>query len=270
VRARGAEWRNRVDVPAPLRRRVDLRGDPGPRRRALHAGARRGERAGRTPLPAGDDGAGDDVGHAHGMGDRARRPADRPLAPPRRPLAHAPPVADRHGRGARAAAHAALRQRADGDAHGVRAAARLRAGPRALGVRRSGLRLGGRHGDRRGRVAGRAARHRPAARLRGRSRGGADDAARRPDRIRRAVLDRASRARDVRGGASPARLHRRPLARMALPRRLPRPSLAQLPPAQRGDAQGPHVRPHRRHGRGAHDVAAGVAGRHAQLGLPTT
>ena len=100
---------------------------------ALHARRPPRRACRRTPLPAGHDGAGDDVGHAHGMGDRARRPADRPLAPPRRPLEHAPPVADRHGRRARAAAHAALRQRARRDAHGVRAAARLRAGPRALG-----------------------------------------------------------------------------------------------------------------------------------------
>ena len=51
-------------------------------------------------------------------------------------------------------------------------------------------------------------------------------------------------------------------------RRLPRPSLAQLPGAQRADAQGPHVRADRGHRGRGDDVAAGDARRRAQLGLP--
>ena len=54
----------------------------------------------------------------------------------------------------------------------------------------------------------------------------------------------------------PARLDGPPLAALARPRRVPRPPLAHLPPAQRADAQGPDVRSHGRHGRGRHDVAA--------------
>ena len=57
------------------------------------------------------------------------------------------------------------------------------------------------------------------------------------------------------------------LAPMDHARRLPGPPLAQLPPAQRADAQGPDVRAHRSAARGGHHLAAGDPGRRAQLGL---
>ena len=48
----------------------------------------------------------------------------------------------------------------------------------------------------------------------------------------------------------------------------PGPSLARPHPALGADDQGPHLHADRRDRRGAHDVAAGDAGRRAQLGLP--
>ena len=63
-------------------------------------------------------------------------------------------------------------------------------------------------------------------------------------------------------------LDRPPLAALARPRRLPRPPVAQLPAAQRADAQGPDLRADRRAHRRRHDVAARDARRRAQLGLP--
>ena len=45
---------------------------------------------------------------------------------------------------------------------------------------------------------------------------------------------------------APDRLHQGVLAPVARPRRLPRPPLARVPPAQRADAQGAHLRAHRR------------------------
>ena len=110
--------------------------------------------------------------------------------------------------------------------------------------------------------------HRPAHRLRGRARPRAHDPARRRHRVRRAVVERPRRPRDLRRGLPPARLHRRLLARVAQPRRVPRPPVAHLPAAQRADAQGAHLRADRRDGRGGDDVAARDARRRAQLGLP--
>ncbi len=48
----------------------------------------------------------------------------------------------------------------------------------------------------------------------------------------------------------------------------PRPPLARPDPALGAGDQGPHLHAHRRHRRGAHDLAAGDARRRAQLGLP--
>ena len=171
LRAGRAERQRRVDVPAALRRAVDLRRDARPRRRPLHARARRTHRAGRPALPA-----------------RARwcwRP-----------------------RGARATgwvivrdvlligpwhhhderSHTHRRAPTDTDADHVllrtlrcvngRVEMRMECEPRpdygrqavTLGLRRPRLRLGGR--DARGEGPDAAAAHRPAARLRGRPRGG--------------------------------------------------------------------------------------------------
>ena len=84
----------------------------------------------------------------------------------------------------------------------------------------------------------------------------------------RAVLDRAPGAAHVRGRLRPARLDRPPLAALARPRRVPRPPVAQRSAAQRAHAQGPHLRADRRGDRRRHHLAAGDAGRRAQLGLP--
>ena len=73
---------------------------------------------------------------------------------------------------------------------------------------------------------------------------------------------------DVRRRLQAAGLDRPSLAALAGPRRVPGPSMAQLPPAQRADPQGPQLRPHRRAGRRRHHLAAGDARRRAQLGLP--
>ena len=61
---------------------------------------------------------------------------------------------------------------------------------------------------------------------------------------------------------------RPPLAALARPRPLPRPSVAALSAAQRSDAERAHLRAERRPGRCGHHVAAGDPGRRTQLGLP--
>src|SRR5918995_583455 len=58
------------------------------------------------------------------------------------------------------------------------------------------------------------------------------------------------------------------LAALARPRRLPRPSVAGRPAAQRAYAQGADLRPDGRDRRCGHHVAARDAGRRTQLGLP--
>ncbi len=96
----------------------------------------------------------------------------------------------------------------------------------------------------------------------------AHDPARRRHRVHRAVVERARRPRDLRRRLPPPRLHRRLLARVAQPRRVPRPPVAHLPAAQRAHAQGADLRADRRDDRGGDDVAARDARRRAQLGLP--
>ena len=71
-----------------------------------------------------------------------------------------------------------------------------------------------------------------------------------------------------RSGRPVPRPHLALLARLAGRRHLPGPSAARLPPALRARAQGPHLRADRRARRRADDVAARVARRRAQLGLP--
>ena len=72
----------------------------------------------------------------------------------------------------------------------------------------------------------------------------------------------------LRRGLRPAGVDRPPLAALARPRQLPRPSVADLPAAQRADPQGPDLRPQRRAARGRHHLAARDAPGRAQLGLP--
>ena len=146
LRAGRAERQRRVAVPAALRLAERVRGDPRPRRRRLPArpGRRRG--AGRAPLPARHERPRDELGHDRRLDHRARRAPDRALAPRARPLAHAPPRADRLRRRPRAAADGPLRERRDPGDDGLRAALRLR-GLRAqdgrVGVRGRGLPRGG-------------------------------------------------------------------------------------------------------------------------------
>ena len=75
-------------------------------------------------------------------------------------------------------------------------------------------------------------------------------------------------AADARRGLQAPGLDGPPLAALARPRRLPRPSVAPIPAAQRADAEGAHLRADRRARRGRHDLAAGDARGRAQLGLP--
>ena len=99
--------------------------------------------AGRRYLP-GTMVARDHVGHAHRLGDRPRRAADRAMARREGALEHPPPLADRLRRRPRPAADAALRQRLGRDQPRLRAGARLRPQARRLGVRRRRLPQGGR------------------------------------------------------------------------------------------------------------------------------
>ena len=72
----------------------------------------------------------------------------------------------------------------------------------------------------------------------------------------------------LRRGVPPHGAHLGLLARVAEPRRVPGPSVADLPPAQRADAEGPRLRADGRAARRVDHVAARDARRRAQLGLP--
>ena len=84
----------------------------------------------------------------------------------------------------------------------------------------------------------------------------------------RAVVERAPRAAHLRRGLRAARLDRAPLAALARPRRVPRPSVARRPAALGAHAQGADLRADRRDRRGRDHLAARDARRRAQLGLP--
>ena len=112
----------------------------------------------------------------------------------------------------------------------------------------------------RGCDAGAAPDDRPAARLRARTGAGAHDAARGRHGVRRADLDRARGAEELRRRLPADELHGRLLARLARAWRVPRPPVADLPAAQRADAEGPDLRADRRDVRGADDLAAGDPG----------
>ena len=73
---------------------------------------------------------------------------------------------------------------------------------------------------------------------------------------------------ELRGGLREARVDGPPLAALAGPRRVPRPPVAHLSPAQRAHAQGPLLRAHRSDGGRGHHLPARDARRGAQLGLP--
>ena len=119
--------------------------------------------ADRRYLPGHDD-PGDQLGHRHRLDHRARRAADRSLAPPGRPLADLPPHAQRLRGRAHPAAHHPLRVRRGADDHGLRAGARLRPRARPLGVHGRELPPG--PGERRGHRRHADPHHRHAAGLR--------------------------------------------------------------------------------------------------------
>ena len=221
---------------------------------------------GRPPLPARGPTSWRPLGHRLRLVHRARRAVHRAVAPRDRPVQHPPPVPHRLRRRPRAAAHDPLRQRLGGDQPRLRAEVRLRAQAPDLGVLRG--RLPRVRRDRRGRRPQAQAHLRPAHRLRGLARPGTHPAARRRHRLRGAVVVRSRGPADLRRGLRAPGPHRGLLARVAGPRRLPRPPVEDVPPAQRADAQGPQLRPDRRDGRGVDHVAARDPGRRAQLGLP--
>ena len=206
------------------------------------------------------------MGDGPRLGDRARRPADRPVARHRRALEHAPPRAHGLRRRPRPAAHGPLRQRQRRDPARVRPDLRLRPPLRALGVRRQRLQRGGR--DRRGLADQAHADDRPARRLRGLARARADDAQRRRHRVRRARLLRPRRPEDLPRGLRPPGQDRRLLAPVARPRHVPGPPVAPVPAAVRAHAEGPDLLADRRDDRRRDDLAARDPGRRAQLGLP--
>ena len=121
--------------------------------------------------------------------------------------------------------------------------------------------------ERRGRGHGHADQ-RPQDRVRGRAgeRPHAAQAGRHPVRV--PVLGRCGAGADLPGGVRQAGLDRAPLAALARPRPLPRPSLARLLAAVGADAQGPDLLAHGRDRRGRVHLAARDAGRQPQLRLP--
>ena len=198
---------------------------------------------------------------------RARRAPDRALAPRGRPLEHPPPLAHRLRRRSRAAAARALRERRGAGEARLRAGVRLRPARGAPGSTRATATTRPR-AERRGLRRRAHADHRHARGLRGPARHGAhaDEGGRHA--LRRALLVRAPCAEGLQGGLRQARVDGPPLAALARPRRVPRPPLAHLPPAQRAHAEGPLLRAHRGDGGRRHHLAARDARRRAQLGLP--
>ena len=237
MRTRGAVRRDRVDVPAALRRPERVRRAAGPRRR--HVPARPGRHDGprRSALPARDEHPGDHLGHRPRLADRARRAARRPVARQGRALHDPPPRPHGLRRRPRPAAHDALRERLGRGPDGVRPDLRLRPPLRRVGVRGQGLQRGRR--VRRG-VGDQAPAHdRPARRLRGLAPARGQHAQGRRHRVRRARVLRPSRAEDLRRGLRPARQDRRLLAPVARARHVPGPSVAPVPAAVRAHAEGP-------------------------------
>ena len=224
---------------------------------------------GGAALPAGHDGARDELGHADRLDHRPRRAADRALAPRGRALAarhrRAPTDYD--------AEHVLLRtvRCVNGEVQvtlDCEPVVRLRPPAAARGRTPDG-------GYHQGAARGRRRRPRAHASPPTCSIGFEGPRAMARTLIKegehavlRAVVERARAAAHLRRGVQAAGVDRAPLAALAGPRRLPGPSVAIAPRAQRAHAQGPDVRADRRARRGRHDVAARDAGRRAQLGLP--
>ena len=229
-------------------------------RRGLLPGGPRGRRgARRAPLHPRHQRARDDLDEPDGLADRAGRPARGAVARRGGALQHPPPRADRRRRRARPAARGPLRAGCGRAPTRLRAELRLRPAGRRVGVHGGDLQRGGCDG--RGLRRGAQADYRPARGLRGAARPRAAHAARRGVRVRGALLERA-RAAAGRGGGRPADApHREVLDRVAEPRRLPRPPVADLPPAKCAHAQGSDLRAHRRDARGGDHLASRDASR---------
>ena len=194
LRAGRAQRRDRVDVPAALRRPERVRRAAGPRRR--HVPARPGghDGAGGAALPAGHDDPRDVVGHEPRLADRPRRAARRPVARHRRALARPtaarpPTTTPTTSCCARSAASTARsRSRWSATRSSTTAAATPSGSTSATATARRWRRAEGwptkLHAD-----------DRPARRLRGLARARGQHAARRRHRVRRARVLRPSRAR---------------------------------------------------------------------------
>ena len=262
----------------PARRAQRVRRHAGPGRRRLPARPHRGRGAGRAALPAGDAGPGDDLAGPRRLDRGPGRHVHRPLVPPAAPVRD-PPAAPNRLRGrAHPAPHGEVHHRQRRAEPGLRAGVQLRPHRGPLGVLRPGL-WGGHRPRRRGRRPA-AAGHRPQSRLRGPRRPRPDHPARGRPGLRRPVLATLAVVglRGVLGRAGPAGQRRRGvradgadlgvLAGLDQPGRVPRAPLAEPPPAQRPDPQGPDLRAHRGAAGGGDHLAARDARRLAQLRLP--
>ncbi len=258
-----------MDVRAAVRLPQRLRLDPRGRRAGdVPDRAARRRRPGQPPLPARHDDPRDQLGHPDRLDHRPRRAADRAVAPrpatARRPTAGRPTTTrPSTSCSAPSAASPARCRRSWTASRSSTTAAR----PASWEYTGDELPPGRR--DRRRRrdvrltlttdmLLGFEGGHAGCAHA---AQGG-----RRP--VRRAVVGRRRAADDVRRRLRAAGLDRPPLAALAGPRAVPRPPLAQLPPAQRADPQGPDLRPDRRGHRGRQHVAARDPGRQPQLRLP--
>ena len=245
-----------------------LRRDPRSRRRRLPLRPVRHPRAGRAPLPAGHHGARDELGLADRLGDRARRPAHRPVAAHRGRgrTTHRRPPTD-YDAEPRPAAHGALRERRDAADARLRAGLRLRPPSRHVGATpRTPTSQGVCRSDASDVELVLTQRHQH--RLRG------------PARVGRTMIkegeSRFCRARLAwrRGAPTADDAYRRLvwtahhwqhwLARGTFPDH----PVALAPRTLGADAQGPDVRAERGDRGRADHLAARDAGRRAQLGLP--
>ena len=221
----------------------------------------------RAALPAGHDGAGDELGHARRLGDRARRAADR--------VRGTTPTTARTRTGARRPTTTPTTCCcAPSGASTARSSSGSRASPRSTTA--PSARPGSTPATATTCAVARAEGSDVELRLTTDLNLGIEG----PRVTARHLIKEGETLfcalswsehpapRQLRGGVRPARLDRAPLAALARPRRVPRPPVARRPAALRADAQGPHLRADRRDRRRRDDVAARDARRRAQLGLP--
>ena len=235
---------------------------------ACSASARRRDRPGGAALPPGHDGARDQLGLGVGLDHRPRRAADRAAGTTsttaRTPTAAPPPTTTPTTCCSAPSAVSTARSSSCSTASPSSTTAATRPTGSTSG---DGYNEGCRAQQGRQRRA--EAHHRPAPGLRGQPGDGAPPHEGGRDRLRRAVVVRARAARRTSTEAyERLGVDRPPLAALAGPRQLPRPSVAHVPAALRADAQGPDLRAQRRAAGGGHDLAARDAAGRAQLGLP--